>query len=526
MANSVLKRANKSLTIGVAASLLAGSYFLSGLFGLLRDRLLAARFGLEGELDAYFAAFSLPDLMFFILVSGALTVTLLPVLNERFAGGNKKSAWEISSSITNLLGLLTLVASVIIFAFANQLMGLVAPGFDAAQQEVAANIMRILALNPFFFSLSSVFGTIQQAYGRFFFFSLAPVIYNLGIIFGILYLTDSYGIYGVAFGVVIGAIAQLGIQILGVAGLGFTYKPQIFWKNKGFRKVLRLIIPRSIDEGFEYLIAVIERAIASGLAVGAIAAYQIAFNLKNYPITLIGTAIATAAFPKISERALSNRTDLLKKEILGVLRAILWFAVPAAVVVVFMRGYIVRLLIGFGDMTVANVLGWFAVAIIFQSLLRLVNRVFYAQQDTKTPLYVSVVAIILNVSLAIYLANIYGVSGLAMAQSIVAIVEVIILMTILSRRLGSFITRKFMRQLSGIIAASTVMGSATYGLVRYVFPLLAGETGFFSLVPKFATISILSFVVYILCGIQLKLPEAQAVAKRVRSFVHRRVPLG
>ncbi len=524
--NSVISRANKSLTIGAAASVLAGSYLISGLFGLLRDRLLAARFGIEGELDAYFAAFAIPDLMFFILVSGALTVTLLPVLHERFSSGNKKSAWEISSSITNLLALLTLAASVLIFIFAPQLMRLVAPSFDPVRYEISVNVMRILALNPFLFSISSVFGTIQQAYGRFFFFALAPVVYNLGIISGIIYLTDSFGIYGVATGAVIGAVAQVVIQMLGVAGLGFTYEPRIFWKNKGFRKVIRLIIPRSFDEGLEHLMAVIERAIASGLTAGSIAAYQFAFNLKNYPITLIGTAIATAAFPKISERALSNRKDLLKKEILDVMRAILWFAIPTAIAVIILRGYIVRLLIGFGDATIANILGWFALAIVFQCILRLINRVFYAQQDTKTPLYASIVSIILNIILAITLARAFGVVGLAMAQSIVAGVEVVVLTVIISKRFGTLITKQFVKYVSSITLASVVMGGVTYSLVRYVFPLLAGETGFFSLVPKFTAIILISFAVYIYLGTKLKLPEAQTVSRKIQGLVFKRVQVG
>lgn len=526
MVNKVLKKANKSLTIGSAAAILSGSYLLSGVFGLIRDRLLAAGFGIEGTLDAYFVAFSLPDLIFFILVSGALTVTLLPVLSERLTQGNKKSAWEITSSLINVLAVLTLIASVLIFIFADFIITLIAPSFDAARHELAVNITRILALNPFFFSLSSVFGTIQQAYGRFFFFALAPVIYNLGIIFGIVYLSETYGIYGVAYGVVVGAVAQMMIQLLGVVGIGFKYKPHIFWRNKGFRKVIRLIIPRSIDEGIEYLIAVIERAIASGLAVGAVAAYQIAFNLKNYPITLIGTAIATAAFPKISERALSTRTDLLKKEILEVARAILWFAIPTALAVVILRGYIVRLLLGFGDATIASILGWFAVAIIFQSILRLVTRIFYAKQDTKTPLYASVVAIILNVTLALILVQYFGVVGLAMAQSIVAIIEVSFLFLVLSKRLGRFVNKMFVLHVLKTGASAVVMAFMTYLLVRYVFPLIAGETGFLTLAPKFTAIVLISLATYIAVGAFLKLPEALNISERLKRLIFKRVPMG
>lgn len=526
MVNRVLKYANRSLTITTAAVILSGGYLLSGIFGLLRDRLLAAKFGISGTLDAYFAAFSLPDLLFFILVSGALVVTLLPVLNERLKHHNKKSAWEVASSVINVLAILTLVASILIFIFASPIISLIAPKFDVVRHETAVDIMRILALNPFFFSLSSVFGTIQQAFGRFFFFALAPVIYNLGIIFGIVYLSDSHGIYGVAYGVVIGAIAQMAVQIFGLQGLGFTYKPHIFWRNQGFRKVIRLIVPRSIDEGIEHLIALIERAIASGLSVGAIAAYQFAFSLKNYPITLIGTAIATAAFPSISERALGTRTDLLKKEIIEVARAILWFAIPAAAAIVILRGYIVRLLLGFGDPTVANILGWFALAIVFQSLLRLITRIFYARQDTKTPLYASIIAIAVLIPLALTFANIFGVVGLAMAQSIVAVVEVACLFFVLMRRLGWFFDKTFLEHLIKTLISALIMASATYLMVRFVFPLIAGETGFFVLAPKFSAIVLASLAIYLLTGGALRLPEAMNINKRIKRLMFKRVPLG
>lgn len=526
MLNRALKKANKSLTISTAAAVLSGGYLISGIFGLLRDRLLAAEFGISGTLDAYFAAFSLPDLLFFILVSGALTVTLLPVLNERLQHHNKKSAWEVTSSLINVLGILTLVASIIIFIFASPIINLIAPSFGPERHDIAVNIMRILALNPFLFSVSSVFGTIQHAYGRFFFYALAPIVYNLGIIFGIIYLTEPFGIYGVAYGVVAGAIAQMIIQILGLQGLGFRYQPYIFWRNKGFRKVLRLIVPRSIDEGIEHLIALIERAIASGLAVGAITAYQIAFNLKNYPITLIGTAIATAAFPSISERALGTRTDLLKKEILEVARAILWFAIPTAAGIIILRGYIVRLLLGFGDETVASILGWFALAIIFQSLLRLTTRIFYAQQDTKTPLYASIVAIALLVPLALLLSDIYGVAGLAMAQSIVAVTEVSYLFVVLVKRLGFFFNKAFLLHVTKTAASAVAMAGVTYVLVRFAFPLLAGETGFFTLAPKFGAIVLLSFAVYVFVGSKLHLPEALNVNNRLKQIMFKRVPLG
>ena len=523
MVKNVLLRANRSISIGSAAALLSAATFLSAILGLVVRRLLAARFGVGETLDAYYAAFSIPDLIFYLLVSGALTVTLLPVLSERLMSRNKKSAWEISTSILNFLALTTLTASVLIFIFADPLMHLAAPGFDERRHELAVLLMRLLALNPFLFSISSVYASMQQAFGRFFFYALAPIVYNLGIIAGIIFLSPHFDITGVALGAVLGAFAQLVVQRMGLTGLGFEYSRTIFWRNRGFRQVLRLIVPRSIDEGIDNLIAVVERAIASGLGIGVLAAYQFAFDLKNYPIALIGAAIATAVFPKVSERAAGTRPDILKRELAGIFRVILWLIVPVAALVVILRGYIVRLLFGFGGPITASILGWFALAIIFQSLLRMVARVFYAYQDTRTPLYVSLCAIILNVALAFFFVSRYSVQGLAMAQSAVAIFEVLTLSSIIRHRLGSFVQARFFINISKILVATFTMSILAYALTARFLPLLNVDAGFFSLAPKFSLIALVSGVFYVLVSYWLRLPDAVLVINKVRQFAFKQL---
>jgi putative peptidoglycan lipid II flippase len=522
MINRVISRANRNISVGLAALLLGGSYFISALLGLVRDRLLAAQFGLGHTLDAYFAAFSIPDLLFYLLVSGALSVTFIPVLTERIVRHNRKSAWEVASSLLNLLGIATIIASILFFIFADQLMWLVAPAFDQERHDLAVSLARIIAINPFLFSISSVFASMQQAFGRFFFFAIAPVFYNLGIIFGILVLSPIYGIGGVALGVVLGAIVQMIIQRLGLIGLGFDYRRKIFWKNQGFRKVLRLILPRSVDEGIEHLIAVIERAIASGLAVGSIAAYQYAFNLKNMPITLIGTAIATAAFPKISWQAAEARSDTMRRNIRKTVEFMLWLIIPSAFLVVVLRGYLIRLLFGFGDPRTAAILGWFAGAIIFQSLLRFVARIFYAFQDTKTPLLISLAAIVLNVGLALALVQLYEVKGLAMAQSFVAGFEAVVLLVLLRKYGMNFINREFVIHIAKIAVSVLGMAAVCYALVR-AFPLLAGDVGFWSLAPKFVIISVVSGLTYLGIGALVKLPEALMVTDRLKRTIFPKV---
>lgn len=518
-----ITRANRYIKVSTAAALLGGSYFVSGVLGLIRDRLLAAQFGISGTLDAYFAAFSVPDLVFYLLVTGALGVTFIPVLTERIVHNNKQSAWELSSSMLNFLALATFVTSILIFVLADPLMWLVAPKFDPARHETAVNLTRILALNPFLFSISTVFASMQQAFGRFFFYAMAPVIYNIGIIIGIVVLSPRFGINGVATGAAVGAFAQLLVQQLGLIGLGFHYQLKIFWKNLGFKKVLRLMVPRSIDEGVEHLSAVIERAIASGLAVGSIAAYQYAFNLKNLPITLFGATIATAVFPKITEGAAGTRTDAVKRQIIKAMRAMLFLVVPTAVLFIILRGYIVRLLFGFGGPTTASILGWFAAAIVVQSLMRLIARVFYAYQDTRTPLYTSILSLLINVPLALVLVKIYGIKGLAIAQSLVALMELTVLIGVLRHRLGSLFTAKSITTFAKIMFASLGAMAVAYLLVRHAFPLVANETGFWRLAPKFLAIGSASIISYIGVAWWLGVREAEIVVNKLADLLFRRV---
>lgn len=522
----ILRRANKKLSVASAAALLAGMSFVSMFLSLFRERLLNANFGVESlELDAYRVAFKVPDFMFIVLVSGALSVTFIPVLNDRLKNNNKKSAWELSSSLINFLALITLAASVLIMIFADPIVKyLLAPGMPTEGQELAALMMRIIAINPFIFAISSVFTSIQQAVGRFFFFALAPAIYSLGIIIGIIFLAPSYGIIGVAYGVVLGSVLQLLVGFLGMAGLGFVYQERINWRHHGFREVLRLLPWRSIDQGMDYFNNLVEISIASRLRTGLINAWEVAFTLHWVPINLIGVAISTAAFPQMTERLSQGRPDLFRKEFAATLRVLIWLALPVVVISFLGRGYLVRLLVAEGNPTIANLLGLLVVAMFFRAIFHLVSRGFYAQKDTKTPLIVSVFAIALNVVLAAYLVLPWGaglgVAGLAIAQSVVAVIEVSILLSIMQRRHPGIFDVKMIGGWIKMAIAAAISGLIMYGLIR-LFPLRASDVGFFAIVPKFTLIVFSTLLSYVALSYILRIREAKPVVDRIAKFVFR-----
>lgn len=526
---NVVEKANSKLSISLAATLLAGSTLVSLLFGFFRMRLLNGTYydTYPTGYDAYLAAFTVPDFMFFILVTGALSVSFIPVFNQRLAAGNKKSAWELSASMINFMAILTLLASILIIIFAEPLVRyIVAPGLSESGIALAASMMRVIAVNPFLFAIATVFASIQQAVGRFTFFALAPIIYNIGIIIGLTVFTGGInifgwqvfegGIMGVALGVAFGSVMQLVVSCIGLIGLKFDYQFKIYWKNKGFRKVLRLLPPRSIDQGMDYLVGIVETNLASRMAAGTLAAYNQATVLHMAPINLIGVAISTAAFPKMTERIGQGRTDLFRDELQKIIRVIVWLAMPVAAVTYFTRGYLVNFIKNGGDALMAGLLGTLVIAILFRSVYFIIAKGFYAQQDTKTPLFISLATIALNVILAVWFTvqlNM-GAYGLGYALSIAAVFEVIVMLIILNHRVKSLISAVVMQAFGRMALATMITSIVCYVMVQ-LFQLQNVDASIIATLPKFVLIVAVSFSIYLLTSKLFNLAEADPILAKL-----------
>ena len=541
---STVTKINQRLNVKLAATILAGSTLLSSLLGFFRDRLLNSAYmpsengalaGYPVGLDAYTAAFMVPDFMFAVLVSGALSVTFIPVFNERWVKGNKQSAWQISSSMINFMALITMAASVLIIIFADPLMKyLIAPGLSESGHALAVSMMQVIAVNPFIFAVAAVIASIQQAVGRFMFCALAPMLYNVGIIIGTVWFTGGVnlfgwqifdgGIMGVALGVVLGSFLQLIVSAVGLAGLGFDYNFKIYWRNKGFRKVLSLLPARSVDQGMDYVVSLVEVNLASRLADGTVRAYQQALTLHMMPINLIGVAISNAAFPQLTEHLGEGRNDLFQKDLRSLLRIIFWMALPVSVVIFFTRGYVVHFIRNTGDPLIAGILGCLVVAILFRTIYHMAARAFYARQDTKTPLYISIFSITLNIILAIVLSMVLkmGAYGLAWAQSTVAVLEVVVLLAVMNRQMPKLFDMTFVRAIFKMIIAGTVTGVVCY-IAVLIMPFRYHDDSFFSAFPKFVIISLVSFGAYAAASKWLKLPEIDPILARLKKVLFGRL---
>lgn len=529
---ATLSKANKKLPLKLAATLLAGSSLVASLLGLFRERIFNSTYYLTYPTgaDAYRVAFTVPDFMFIILVSGALSVSFIPVFNQRLAKGNKKSAWELSTSVMNLMALATLLTSILIIVFADPLVRyVVGPGLDESSTALAVSMMRVIAVSPFLFAIATVLTSMQQAVGRFAFFALAPVTYNIGIIIGLLFFTDGInlfgwqifegGIMGVALGVVLGAILQLLVSAFGLYGMGFDYRFRIFWKNKGFLQVLRLLPPRSIDQGIDYVNSIVETNLASRMVAGTVNAFQQATTLAYMPINLIGVAISTAAYPKMTERIAQGRPDLFKKELQSVLRVIIWLALPVTVIAILARGYIVNFIVNGGDPYIASIFYILAISILFRSVYFISARSFYANQDTKTPLYVSLFTIGLNIALAVWFTFglSLGVYGLAWAAVIGSAAEIVILFVLMSRRIQGLFDPVFVKGVVRMAVAAGFMAIITYITLNFI-PLNAADDSFWVTFPKFMLVSFISAVAYLLFCWTLKLPEVKPVLVRIQTL--------
>ena len=541
---STVTKINQRLNVKLAATIMASSTLLSSLLGFFRDRLLNSAYmpskngvlaGYPVGLDAYTAAFMVPDFMFAVLVSGALSVTFIPVFNERWVKGNKQSAWQISSSMINFMALITMAASVLIIIFADPLMKyLIAPGLSESGHALAVSMMQVIAVNPFIFAVAAVIASIQQAVGRFMFCALAPMLYNVGIIIGTVWFTGGVnlfgwqifdgGIMGVALGVVLGSFLQLIVSAVGLAGLGFDYNFKIYWRNKGFRKVLSLLPARSVDQGMDYVVSLVEVNLASRLVDGTVRAYQQALTLHMMPINLIGVAISNAAFPQLTEHLGEGRNDLFQKDLRSLLRIIFWMALPVSVVIFFTRGYVVHFISNGGVPLIAGILGCLVVAILFRTIYHMAARAFYARQDTKTPLYISIFSITLNIILAIVLSMVLkmGAYGLAWAQSTVAVLEVVVLLAVMNRQMPKLFDMTFVRAIFKMILAGIVTGVVCY-IGVLVLPFRYHDDSFFSAFPKFVIISLVSFGAYVAASKWLKLPEIDPILSRLKKVLFGRL---
>lgn len=403
---------NSIHSISSAALLLGAAGLFSRILGILRDRLLAGHFGAGRELDIYYAAFQIPDFVYNIFLLGAASTAIIPIFLEM----KEKSEEDAKSLVRNLLSIFMVVAVAvaILTALAIPLfIGLVTPGFSLDERSLTVLLTRIMMASPILLGISGIISAVTQSFRRFAVFALSPVVYNLGIIFGILFLLPAFGLSGLAFGVVVGAVLHLAVQLYGFFGLGFNLKmtsPRQL--TEPVIKIMKLSFPRVIAASINNLTAVFLVAISSTLVAGSIAVYQFANNLGGLPIGIFGVSFAIASFPSLSENFIKKDAVAFFENFYSSVRSILFYIFPISVLFYVLRAQIVRATLGTGKfdwgdtrLTAAS-LGIMTIAIFANALTPILIRFFYALGNTKKPLFINVCTAALTVVLALTFVNI------------------------------------------------------------------------------------------------------------------------
>jgi putative peptidoglycan lipid II flippase len=403
------------------SAILAFTAILSNLTGLLRDRIFAHVFGASSTMDAFNAAFTIPNLLLNIFVAGALTAAFVPIFSGLLEKKEKKETSEFANSVLNSSVLVVLITGILVFIFAPQLSKLIVPGFTTEYKTLFVGLMRLLVLSPIIFAISNTIGSILISDEKFFWYGMSAVAYNIGIICGGLFLTAKYGIYGAVIGTLAGAILHLIFRLIGVGKHYFTYKPEIKF-DYNFKRYLRLMIPKMIGQPIDQLTFLGFTIIGSTIAAGAIVELNYANNFQTVPLSILGITFAMIAFPILSKMAARNEKKEFVAETIFTAKAIVLTTLPVAAFMFIFQRPIISILIGGGAFDknaialTAATMGAFTPSIVTESVNQLLSRAFYALKNSLTPTLISLGGLAITlISAYIFAIKLsFGVPGLAL----------------------------------------------------------------------------------------------------------------
>ncbi len=457
-----MERARHLLRSSVIVILLLG---LGKLTGLLRTRLVSAAFGTGTDFDAFTAANQLPEVFVTLISGGALAAAFIPVYSAYLTNKRSQDSARLANSVLTLvilvLGSISFVGIILAPWITSTLL---VPNFDPELQQLTAELMRIILLQTTLFGISGVLSSILNAHQHFALPALAPITLDIGYIIGLFFFVPSMGIIGLAWGTVVGGVLHILVQVPALVKFSFHYHPAIAFKLEGVREVIRLMLPRIVTLGSVQIADLFIIRLTSGLSAGSTSGYFYGYYLMQLPETLIGTAIAIVVFPTMAE--LFNAGDLvgLKRTSMSALRIIWMLTVPSAVALVLLGQPAIGLFLEQGAFTesstqlVYSILIFFSVRVISEASLEILARLFYAQHDTKTPMFVAIGWLFINVTLAFPLVSLLGVRGLALASTVAFTIQSIVLFLLNRRRLGALYERELVVSAGRAVLGALVMG--------------------------------------------------------------------
>jgi len=466
---------HRQKSIFSATVVLAVTFVLSAILGFLRTRFLYSIFFkcCVLDLDAYNAAFRIPDLIFKLLVTGALSASFIPVFSS-YLHKDKKQAFQMASSVINLLLIFFIGISLIALIFAHPLSELIAKGFSSYQVDLMSNLTRILLIAQIFFLISNFLTAILQVNQIFIVSALSPIIYNLFIILSIYTLAPAFGIYGVVYGAVVGAFFHMAIQIPSIRHVGFLYSRVASFKISGVREIVRLMIPRTLSIGLAEIESTVTLFFASTLAAGSISLLNLALQLMYLPSRVFGTTVGQASLPILSKNVAENQLNLFRNTVRKTILQSIYIAFPIGVLILVNRLPIVRLAFGTkqfpwsATLLTARTLAFLTPAIVCQAIIQILVRSFYALHDTRTPLKISGISLVSNIITSYLFVNFtsLGIVGLAISASIGNLVQCIGLFWLFILKVDGQGWKQMLNNFNRILISSILCGLVSWLTIR------------------------------------------------------------
>ena len=529
---------SQTKSISSASLILAISYLFSSVLGLLRDRLLAGTFGAGNQLDVYYSAFTVPDFIALVLIFGAIGAAVIPIFSG-YLMKDKESAWKYLTTLLNVfLGFLIIIC-VILIIFTPLIISITAPGFSGAKKDLAVQLMRIMFLSPIILGASNMISGILQVFNRFLVTALAPLLYNLGIIVGIVFFVPIFGLPGLAYGVVFGGLMHLLVQLPSFFYTGFRWRPDFNFRDPGVVKTIKLMVPRSLGLGAGQLNTIATTAIASTLVAGSIAVFNLANNLSLIFINSIAVSVSTASFPAMSMAYLKDEHDDFLRKFSSIFRQMIFITTPLSLLILVLRAQIVRVILGAGRFDWADTklttacLGILAFNLIAPQLILFLSKTFYAAHNTKIPAVISIISVVFNIILSLSLVwlikvspvfNLFvvnflrlggvgniGVIGLALAYSITGVLQTFLLLFMFYKKFPKLKSKEILDSLYKVVIASLIMLAVTF-IVRQILGSIVSLQTFWGIFFQLAVSGIIGVATYVAASYLLKSQENKAIA--------------
>lgn len=512
-------------------SILSGAFVLmvtigaSKVLGLIRDRLLVHAFSPD-QTSVYFAAFKLPDALFQLFIFGAVSVAFTPVFIDYVHRKSEKEAFQFAADILNIVLVFFALICLVFFIMAGPVTALIVPGFSESQKEITTNLTRIIIIGQLFLVVGAFFVGICQAYQRFVIPALAAASYTIGIIIGIVFLSPFLGIYGPAFGVIIGAILHILTQASLVWKLGFRYRFKLNVFDEGIKEVLRMMSIRTLGIAAEQLNETVGVVLASLISVSSVTYLTFAQHLQAVPVGLFGATLAQAALPVLSREKTTGEEDSFKITLLTTLHQIMFLSLPAAAMLIVLRIPAVRLVFGASQfdwtstVLTGATLAWLAIGLAAQSMTLLLVRGFYALKDTRTPVIVSIMTVVINVGLSyIFVKNFnLDVWSLGLAYAVSANVSLAFLVFSLNNKIGGFNKKDLFYPAGKMLLAATISALVIYIPLKGLDTLIFDTTKTVNLIVLTSIASFIGLSTYVFLVWLLKVKELETFGNLLKKI--------